>query len=256
MAPLITNIQKYSIHDGPGIRTTCFFKGCPLRCGWCHNPETQSFENEKWDDGELVAHETSVEELMEAILKDRIFYDESGGGATLSGGEVLSQEQGFLLELLQRLKAEAIPVFIDTCGAVPYEKIEPLLGYIRGFLYDLKLMDSEEHRKYTGSGNELILENLERLKDAGATVYIRVPMIQKLSASTENIDQMIGFLRSKGIAPEGINLLPYHNTGSGKYQRLGRAYEGEDFEAPGKDEMEEYVKRLTAVGFKNVRIGG
>ena len=256
MCPLITNIQKYSIHDGPGIRTTVFFKGCPLHCLWCHNPETQSFENEIWDDGEGVAREVDVDGLMEEILKDRIFYDESGGGVTLSGGEVLAQDGEFLLELLRRLKSEAIPVFIDTCGAVPYERIKPLLAYVRAFLYDLKLMDSEEHKKYTGSGNGLILDNLKQLWEDGAVIYIRVPMIKGLSAEKSNIDRMVEFLKDNGIKPEGINLLPYHDTGSGKYQRLGRAYEGESFEAPGSDEMEEYVNQLVSAGFKNVRIGG
>ena len=256
MCSLITNIQKYSIHDGPGIRTTVFFKGCPLHCLWCHNPETQSFENEIWDDGEGVAREVDIDGLMEEILKDRIFYDESGGGVTLSGGEVLAQDGEFLLELLRRLKSEAIPVFIDTCGVVPYERIKPLLAYIRAFLYDLKLMDSEEHRRYTGSGNGLILDNLKRLWEDGAAIYVRVPMIKGLSAEKSNIDRMAEFLKDNGIKPEGINLLPYHDTGSGKYQRLGKTYEGESFEAPGSDEMEEYVKQLVSTGFKNVRIGG
>ena len=256
MCPLITNIQKYSIHDGPGIRTTVFFKGCPLRCAWCHNPETQSFDNEVWNDGEKVANETDVDKLMVEILKDRIFYEESGGGVTLSGGEVLAQDGVFLRKLLDRLYDEAIPVFIDTCGAVAYEKIAAVKDRTRAFLYDLKLMDSELHRRYTGSGNELILENLKRLKEEGAEIYIRVPAIKGLSAGRDNIDKMMDFLKGNGIRPEGINLLPYHDTGSGKYQRLGRTYEGTGFEAPDKEELEELVKLFTEAGFNNVKIGG
>ena len=256
MCPFITNVQKYSIHDGPGIRTTVFFKGCPLRCAWCHNPETQSFENETWDSGEEVAHEADPDALMDEILKDRIFYDESGGGVTLSGGEVLAQDEDFLLMLLDRLNSEAISVFIDTCGAVPCDRILSLKDKVRAFLYDLKLMDSRIHRKYTGSGNELILENLKQLAEDGTAIYIRVPMIKGLTAARDNIHAMLDFLGENRIEPEGVNLLPYHDTGSGKYQRLGRLYEGEGFEAPDKVELEEIAKLFVSAGYRNVKIGG
>lgn len=256
MCPYVTNIQKYSVHDGEGIRTTIFFKGCPLRCMWCHNPETQSFENEFWVDGEAVAAERSVEELVKEVLKDRIFYDESGGGVTLSGGEVLSQDIDFVSELIERLDKEGISIYIDTCGAVPYENIVRVKDKVSAFLYDIKLMDSKLHRKYTGAGNEEILENLKRLSRDGAGIFIRVPIIPGLSGTEENISRMAGFLADSNINVRGINLLPYHDTGSGKYQRLGRSYEGTGFAAPGINEMKKYIELLKTAGFKNVKTGG
>ncbi len=256
MCPLFTNIQKYSIHDGQGIRTTVFFKGCPLRCAWCHNPETQSFDNESWDNGEDAARVYTVGELIKEILKDRIFYEESGGGVTLSGGEVLAQDMDYLDELLDRLKDEAVTVFIDTCGAVEYSRIERVRNRVSAFLYDLKLMDEELHRKYTGTGNKEILDNLKRLSVTGADIYIRIPMIKGLSADDDNIKKTIGFLKENGINCREIDLLPYHDTGSGKYERLGREYTAGYMEAPDDAEMERFAQMFRSAGFVNVKAGG
>ena len=199
----ITNIQKFSIHDGDGIRTSVFFKGCPLKCEWCHNPETQRYEREiQYDpdkctgcgscvrvcpshavvleDGkpvtdrkactlcgrcenfcpagirEVVGKEYTVKELVRELMKDQIFYEDSGGGVTFSGGEVMTMDMDYILAAARELHRQDITLTIDTCGYVPYEKFESLLPYVDTFLYDVKVMDPEIHRKYIGTDNKLI----------------------------------------------------------------------------------------------------
>ena len=222
----ITNIQKFSIHDGDGIRTTVFFKGCPLKCEWCHNPETQRFEKEMEVDGEkctgcgtcasvcpngavrmtedhrpawdpkactfcgkcenfcpagvreIVGREYTVKELTKELMKDQMFYEESGGGVTFSGGEVMSMDMDFILAMAKELKRQDVTLTIDTCGYVPYERFEKILPYVNTFLYDVKVMDPELHKKYMGTDNKLILENLVRLSQDGARIYIRIPTIK------------------------------------------------------------------------------
>ena len=224
---LITSIQKYSIHDGDGIRTTVFFKGCQLRCVWCHNPETQSYKKQMLYDAErctgcrncepacpnrairgeegkvftdmrlcdgcgtcvdfcnqnlreIVGREYSVDELVKELKKDEMFYEESGGGVTLSGGEVMTADMDYVEELAKKLYRHGITVTIDTCGQAPYENFARILPYVDTFLYDIKTMDSQIHKKYMGAGNETILSNLERLSAAGARIYIRIPTIRRL----------------------------------------------------------------------------
>lgn len=300
---LITSIQKYSIHDGDGIRTTVFFKGCGLRCVWCHNPETQSYKKQPLydkercvgcrscelacprkaiheEDGkvvtdltlcdacgtcteycnlnlrEIAGKEYTVDELVKELKKDEMFYEESGGGATLSGGEVMTADMDFVEELCKKLKHHGITVTIDTCGYAPYENFERILPYIDTFLYDIKTMDNEIHKKYMGAGNERILSNLEKLSEAGARIYIRIPTIKEVNGTDTDMKDIISYLTERNIRAACVNLLPYHNTGSGKYTRLGAVYEGEDFHAPEKEEMEHFVELFKEAGFHNVKIGG
>lgn len=300
----ITNIQKFSIHDGDGIRTTVFFKGCPLKCEWCHNPETQRFEKEMEVDGEkctgcgtcasvcpngavrmtedhrpswdpkactfcgkcenfcpagvreIVGREYTVKELTKELMKDQMFYEESGGGVTFSGGEVMSMDMDFILAMAKELKRQDVTLTIDTCGYVPYERFEKILPYVNTFLYDVKVMDPELHKKYMGTDNKLILENLIRLSQDGARIYIRIPTIKEVNGNEQNMKETIAFLKEHDIHPAGVNLLPYHDTGSGKYAKLGMEYKGTDLHAPDKEEMEAFAALFVNAGFTNTKIGG
>lgn len=300
----ITNIQKFSIHDGDGIRTTVFFKGCPLKCEWCHNPETQRFEKEMQVDGEkctgcgtcasvcpngavrmtedhrpawdpkactfcgkcenfcpagsreIVGREYTVKELTKELMKDQMFYEESGGGVTFSGGEVMSMDMDFILAMAKELKRQDVTLTIDTCGYVPYERFEKILPYVNTFLYDVKVMDPELHKKYMGTDNKLILENLVRLSQDGARIYIRIPTIKEVNGNEENMKETIAFLKQHDIHPAGVNLLPYHDTGSGKYAKLDMEYKGTDLHAPDKEEMEALAALFVNAGFTNTKIGG
>lgn len=299
----ITNIQKFSIHDGDGIRTSVFFKGCPLKCEWCHNPETQRYEREiQYDpdkctgcgscvrvcpshavvleDGkpvtdrkactlcgrcenfcpagirEVVGKEYTVKELVRELMKDQIFYEDSGGGVTFSGGEVMTMDMDYILAAARELHRQDITLTIDTCGYVPYEKLESLLPYVDTFLYDVKVMDPEIHRKYIGTDNKLILENLVRLAKDGARIYIRIPVIREVNGNEKNMKETIAFLKEHDIHPPQINLLPYHDTGSGKYPKLDMEYKGTDLHAPDREEMEAFVRLFVEAGFANTKIGG
>lgn len=299
---LITNIQKYAIHDGKGIRTTVFFKGCPLACRWCHNPETQSYGRElifyeerctgcgdcveecgngavavsegkayterercvgcgECADGcirnarRLCGKRYSVRELTEELLKDRAFYETSGGGVTLSGGEPLAQDMDYLEKLMGTLCGRGISVNVDTCGAVAFENLERALPYTDRFLFDLKFIDEDKHREYTGRDNRLILENLKLLSDKGARIWIRIPVIGGVNDEAEELERMAGFL-SENVHAEQINLIPYHNTGSGKYLHLDREYEGGMFYVPSKEHMQMLQRLMERMNIAPVFIGG
>lgn len=300
---LITSIQKYSIHDGDGIRTTVFFKGCLLKCVWCHNPETQSYQKQPSYDREkcvgcrsceaacphnaihgeggkvvtdpslcdacgtctdhcnynlreIIGKEYTVDELVKELRKDEMFYEESGGGVTLSGGEVMTADMDYVEELCKKLRKYGITVTVDTCGHAPYENFERILPYVDTFLYDIKTMDNELHKKYMGAGNERILSNLEKLSEAGARIYIRIPVIKEVNGTDEAMQAVIGWLREKNIHVANVNLLPYHNTGSAKYEKIGKIYEGAGLHAPAGEEMEHFTELFREAGFHNVKIGG
>ena len=300
--PYIINIQKFSVHDGPGIRTTVFFKGCPLRCAWCHNPESQHYGREFLFDGEkctgcgycvkgcnqgaihveeykattdtekctlceactdycllnnreIAGKQYEIEELVGILLKDQIFYEQSGGGVTLSGGEVMTQDMDYIEELCKRLKAHQISIAIDTCGMASKENYARLLPYIDLYLYDIKAMDDEIHKKYTGQSNQQILANLEYLTDQSANLNIRIPVIPLVNDSEEEIFAIITYLK-KHVGYPQINLLPYHNTGSSKYAKLGREYETKAFQVPDHIQMERLKKLFEEHGFTAVKIGG
>jgi len=207
----IYKIQKFSIHDGPGIRTTIFFKGCPLRCLWCHNPESQPFGGEKWPLNKLVAE-------LEA---DRIFYDESGGGVTLSGGEPLAQDMDYIELLAKTLQSRGISVFIDTCGMVPYENFRRVLPYTDMFLYDLKLLDNDLHTTYTAASNERILSNLVQLGRDKANICLRLPLLGGINDSLEDMEKIAAWIEDNEVNPTFISLLPYHLYGRNKYADIG-----------------------------------
>lgn len=298
----VFDIQKYCIHDGDGIRTTIFFKGCPLRCAWCHNPESQLempellWDREKctgcgWCEeicpGKAVSMEEgfptldrkkclgcgkcvieclenaralsgekkTVRELLEAGEKDMVFYEESGGGVTLSGGEVLvARPFEEVVQLCRGFFEKGISVFIDTSGFAPWERFESILPYVTAFLYDIKLIDSQKHKKWIGADPTLILENLKKLSNAGADIRLRLPLVAGVNDSQEDIQGIVNLLQS-GIHVRRIHLLPYHNTGKGKYTRLNRSYQGESFMAPSSEHLEELASILRQTGVPVV-IGG
>lgn len=282
---IVFDIKKFSIHDGPGIRTTIFFKGCPLRCWWCHNPESQSPEPELvWRENrcigcgacreacgqgaigadlsvnaglctlcgdcvaacyaearEMVGREMSVAEVMAEIERDVPFYDESGGGATFSGGEPLAQPD-FLLALLRACRERGIHTTVDTCGYAPWEVVDRVREYTDLFLYDLKLMDDARHRKYTGVSNEPILRNLRRLAELGQAIILRVPIVPGVNDRDECLRRIAGFAASlPNLA--GIEPLAYHRIGIEKYRRMGKEYRLAEVVPPDEERMEQ-VRRI------------
>ena len=302
--PYIFNIQKFSTHDGDGVRTTIFFKGCPLRCMWCHNPESQHYYKElifhqhkctacgrcvaKCKQGansivdgkivfdrskctacgvctdwcitearELAGKEYTVDALVKEAMKDKIFYEQSGGGVTLSGGEVMaSQHMDYVEEVCRKLHENGVSVFIDTSGYTDYENLKRILPYVDVFLYDIKVMDPEGHKKYIGVDNSLILENLKKLSDEGAGLYIRLPIIQQVNATDEHIESVIHFLKENNIHARQVNLLPYHDIGKGKYVSLDMEDHDDEMSVPVSELMEHFKSMFVEQGYDKVNIGG
>jgi len=297
MVGKIADIKRFAVHDGPGIRTTVFLKGCTLSCIWCHNPECIDphpelayYEQKCINCGECVkvcpscanwikqgihvydrsrcvatgacaevclgkalvfyGREMSVEEVMSIVLEDRLFYENSEGGMTLSGGEPLSQAL-FCKALLMRAKEEKLHTAVDTCGAVPWERIESVLPVTDLFLYDVKHMDSQKHKQYTGAGNELILDNLKHLSNKGAIIEIRIPLIPGINDDDANIDATGAFLgQLKGI--QKVRVLPYHSYARSKYVALGKKDKMPHVDAPTDDKLDLVVDRLNRYAIRAV----
>lgn len=300
--PLILNIQKYSLHDGDGIRTTVFFKGCPLECIWCHNPESQAYNKEVLyneekctkcevcidkcphkaiyiDDNniclnkkncefcetcidyclnnarEIVGKTYEIKDLMKEIVKDMMFYEESGGGVTLSGGEVMTQDINYIKTVASLCKEKGISVAIDTCGYAKFENYEAILPFVDTFLYDIKLIDEEKHKLFTNKSNDLILGNLTKLSENGANINIRIPLIEGINVDKENIEikKIIDFIKPLNI--KKVNLLPYHNIGMHKYKKLYMNYEGQNLSRPSDEKLEE-IKQIFITNNFETKIGG
>lgn len=222
----IFDIQRYSIHDGRGIRTIMFLKGCVLRCRWCCNPESQRYEIEtmQTQDGvKTMGRDVTVGEVLETVERDRGYYRRSGGGITLSGGESLCQPK-FALALLRESKARGISTAIESMGCAEWKTIRELLPYIDQYLLDIKHTNPDKHREFTGKSNELMLENARKIAESGLTeLTVRVPVIPTFNASEEEIASIARFADSlPGV--KGIHLLPYHRLGQDKYAGLGREY--------------------------------
>lgn len=239
----IFDIQRNSFVDGPGIRTTVFFKGCNLRCKWCHNPESQStdpqimFYKDKCvgcgrckdineGDSDFICFNSAkfvcgkkyaTEEILNVILKDKAYYENSGGGVTFSGGECMLQVD-FLADVLKKCKEKSIHTAVDTAGNVPWADFERIIPYTDLFLYDIKTMNDELHRKYTGVSNKQILSNAIRLFENGSNVMIRIPIIPGVNNNVADIKEIRKFLSP--YRPSGIELLPYHKMGEHKYEGL------------------------------------
>ncbi|HWT74016.1 MAG TPA: glycyl-radical enzyme activating protein [Mobilitalea sp.] len=221
----IFDIQRFSIHDGPGIRTIIFLKGCRLRCKWCCNPESQEYDIQTMTmqgKPKVIGRDVTVDEVMEEIKKDLPYYRRSGGGITLSGGEALLQPE-FAVELLRTCQEFGINTAIESAGYASFEVIQKYLPYIDYYLMDIKHMNSKKHEEFTGKPNELILENARKIAESGANLIIRVPVIPTFNHTKEEIRAIAAFAKTLPDVKE-LHLLPYHRLGQDKYEGLGRTY--------------------------------
>lgn len=296
----VFDIKKYALHDGSGIRTTVFLKGCPMNCAWCHNPEglmgipevvyttdrclgcgtcveiCQAEALRLTSRGvacngkrclacgccteacpaqarELVGRRLSVSQVLEAVLKDQLFYDESGGGVTFSGGEPLHQPD-FLLALLEACGDNEIHRCVDTSGLAPWDTFSRIAPHADLFLYDLKHMDGDRHRHATGVDNARIMDNLIRLNRLGASIILRMPLIPGFNDDVTNVEQTGDFIA--GLAGvDTLHLLPYHSMQESKYTKVGREYPGRTIDRDVARPVTEVAEQLRGFGL-NIEIGG
>jgi len=298
---VLFDIKRFALHDGPGIRTTVFFKGCPLSCAWCHNPESQRPGPELmfWEercvgcgacvsscpveaisiaggiartdrerctgcgacvsscpvDARSIAGEAwSLERVLSEIEKDVLFYDESGGGVTLSGGEPLAQAS-FAVSLLEACRRRRIHTVVDTCGYGDGDELEAMAATTDLLLYDLKQMDDRRHREWTGVSNRPILDNLKRLDRGGHRLWIRVPLIPNVNDGEENL-RALGALIAELTSVEAVYLLPFHRGGERKRERLGRAAQRTARTEDARTSAERARSILCGIVNVPVRIGG
>jgi len=298
---IIFDIKRYAIHDGPGIRTTVFFKGCPLGCPWCHNPEGKNPELEiTWNSKkcpkectaclpicpqdaikkqgrsiiidhskcdlcgkcrdvcayealEIVGEEVTVKHVMEEVEKDRIFFENSGGGVTFSGGEPLMQPD-FLEAILDECRKRNVQTTIDTSGYASSEILERISNKVDLFLYDIKLIDEKKHKEHIGASNKIILQNLIKLSKKGKKIFIRIPLVAGVNDDEKNIRKTAEFLLSLKSLRQ-ITLLPYHKGGVEKYKRLRRENSPASFMPSSYERTKKIKKILENYGFF-VKAGG
>ena len=252
----IFDIQKFSIHDGPGVRTIVFLKGCVLRCKWCCNPESQEYEIQQMVTAgktKTVGKDVTVKEVMDEVMKDRVYYKLSGGGLTLSGGERLCQPE-FALGLLRAAKDYGINTALESTACAPMDTIRTLLPYLDTYLMDIKHVDPEKHKAFTGKDNKQILENAKMLAREASKLIVRVPVIPTFNDTKEEIGAIAKFVSE--IMPYGeIHLLPYHRLGTDKYKGLNREYTLSHIEPPSEERMEELLKVVKEYNLKG-QIGG
>lgn len=254
----IFDIQRYSIHDGKGIRTIVFLKGCVLRCRWCCNPESQEYDIQTMMvDGKpkIIGRDVTVEEVLEIVERDRDYYRRSGGGITLSGGESLCQPE-FAKALLRAAKERGIGTAMESMGCAPYEVIEEILPYLDTYLMDIKHTDPAKHKEFTGRGCQLMLENARKIAAFGKTeLVIRVPVIPTFNDSPEEIASIARFA-DKLPGVKKIHLLPYHRLGQDKYDGLSREYQMKEILPPQPEHMEMLKKMVENVSNLVCQIGG
>ena len=236
---MVLRLEKSSIYDGDGLRTVVFLKGCPLKCAWCSTPESQNREIETTKDGSITyGKEMTVEEVLVEVRKDSLFYFYSGGGMTVSGGEVLAQPD-FLLALLRRSRFEGIDSAIETSFLGKWEVIEQALGTLDTGFVDLKMFREDKHRFYTGVSNQVILENIRKAgsKDFDNKLIIRTPLIPGVNDDQEELENIGRFLSELPYVHH-LQLLPYHRLGTDTYRKLGRVYTLKDVRVPSEEHME------------------
>ncbi|MGH4138736.1 [formate-C-acetyltransferase]-activating enzyme [Clostridium sp.] len=273
MKACILNIQRYSLHDGDGIRTIVFFKGCPLKCPWCSNPESISFEPQTVKMESKCIHcdhcsfdvdecptgaitqfgkYMTVEDVVTEVQKDMIFYRTSSGGVTLSGGEVLSQS-AFAIELLKQLKSLGINTAIETSGQGNTQSLIELAAYLDLILFDLKIMNKEKAKLILGSNINLIQNNIRTLVKLNKKVIPRVPLIPGYTTDDENINEIINFVKSLNLTE--IHILPFHQYGSNKYKLLNQDYKLKNIEILTPESIEKIANVMRDNGL-NVVVGG
>ncbi len=245
----ISNVQHFSVGDGEGIRTTVFFKGCNLRCPWCHNPENLTFlpvtaEYPALGKTEILGKEAEAEDLLTELLEDKDFYIQSSGGVTFSGGEVMLQADG-VLSLAEMLSKNGVSVLIDTAGCVPYKEFEKLKGAVSGYLFDFKTADASKYRKI-GGDLEVVSSNLKKLIAGGERVHVRIPLIPDFNTDEDSVNAICAHLKEIGI--KEVELLPFHRLGSGKYEALGLRYEYKNCEPLSAEKLEK-IKEQFAKSF-------
>ncbi len=254
----IFDIQRYSIHDGNGIRTIVFLKGCVLRCRWCCNPESQSYEIQTMTvqgKPKIMGRDVTVEEVMRSVEKDRAYYRRTGGGLTLSGGESLCQPE-FAAALLKAAKERGINTAMESMGCAEWQVIDRLLDDLDQYLLDIKHMDPQKHKEYTGRTNELMLENAMKIAKSGRTeLSIRVPVIPGFNDTQEEIREIAAYTRTLPNVKR-MHLLPYHRLGQDKYEGLGRPYLMGDVKPPENDKMEELLWIAEQASGIECQIGG
>lgn len=254
----IFDIQRYSIHDGNGIRTIVFLKGCVLRCRWCCNPESQSYEIQTMmvqGKPKVMGQDVTVEEVMEIVEKDRSYYRRTGGGLTLSGGESLCQPE-FATALLRAAQESGINTAMESMGCAKWEVIEGLLPYLNQYLLDIKHMNPQKHKEYTGKSNELMLENAMKIAKSGMTeLSIRVPVIPGFNDTPEEIREIAAYTKTLPNVKR-MHLLPYHRLGQDKYEGLGRPYLMGEVLPPENEKMEALLKIAEQASGIECQIGG
>lgn len=254
----IFDIQRYSVHDGPGIRTIVFLKGCVLRCRWCCNPESQEYRIQTMKvigEEKVIGRDTTVAEMIAEVEKDRPYYYRSGGGMTLSGGECLCQPE-FSRDLLRAAKERGINTAIESMACAGFEKIRRLLPYLDLYLMDIKHTNPEKHKEFTGRSNELMMENARKVALSGQTrLIIRVPVIPSFNDTVEEIRGIAEFADTlPGV--EELHLLPYHRLGQDKYEGLGREYLMDGILPPEPEKMKTLKMAAESVSSLRVQIGG
>ena len=294
---LIFNIQTYSIHDGPGIRTTVFVMGCPLKCIWCQNPESQQFQPQLFYDSEkcsgcgncvevcplgaievyegrswtnrdtctgkgkcteicpnearnLIGSYMSAGEVFQEVIEDKIFFDKSGGGVTLGGGEPLASPD-FTIALLKLCKNIGLHTALDTSGYASWKVMKTVLEYVDLVLYDIKHMDPVKHREFTGVSNELILDNIKRIhSELSVPIFIRIPLVPKYNDSPENLRETARFVAVDLDPSIGVHLLPYHRLGETKYSRLEKSDDPIYIDTPSDEDMQRHMEIFSSFGLK------
>ena len=299
VAGLIFDLQRFSLHDGPGIRTLVFMKGCPLTCAWCSNPESQQTRPEvmyykdkciecfscitacpnsevlrqKWplvldecegcgscvtacyaEARQLIGRQVTVDEVLETVLRDVVFYEESGGGVTVGGGEPTLQAD-FVSRFLEQCREHSLHTAIETCGFTSWEIFSRVLQHVDLLLLDIKHMDPDRHKAQTGVGNEQILENARRAAAGGQDIIIRLPLIPGFNDGIDNLIQLGEFIRDELYPVRRIDILPYHSTGESKSTRLGKAYGLNDASLQSPEEISDVQEILQAYNL-DVKIGG
>lgn len=295
MKGVIFDIQRMSLNDGPGIRTTVFLKGCPLDCAWCHNPESKLHDKQLFfyenkciycgkctkicgnhkilnlvhsidfnscsscgkccnccDALEICGMDIDSDMVIDEILKDLVFYNNSAGGVTISGGEPLAQIE-FTLDILKKAKTKHIHTCVETSGFSSFDNILKILPYVDLFLWDIKETDSHRHKEYTGVDNNVIMNNLKMLEKYKVDVILRCPIIPLYNDRLEHFKN-IGLLAEKLKNVKGIDILPYHQFGKDKARSIGKSYSVISY-VPGDSLVDEWVKEISRYTRKLVKIG-